>query len=165
MFFRHLYGDELKELNWLCKHMKSSEAANLVFQWIFVLNSVKPKFFHVSIVEQFSIIGLHCFWKLVFTIYHWKLRKDQRNFWIGYEDLGVRKIAPEKNCPPAPPSGSELGLELTLELELGSNFSSGTIFLEPKTWCKYFSQMVLYYFIGKIFFCRTKEVSLVELPW
>ena len=24
---------ELKELNWLCKHMKTSEAANLVFQW------------------------------------------------------------------------------------------------------------------------------------
>ena len=31
---------ELKELNWLCKHMKTSEAANLVLQWIFVLNSV-----------------------------------------------------------------------------------------------------------------------------
>ena len=27
---------ELEELNWLCKHMKTSEAANLVFQWIFV---------------------------------------------------------------------------------------------------------------------------------
>ena len=30
---------ELKEINWLCKHM--SDAANLAFQWIFVLNSVK----------------------------------------------------------------------------------------------------------------------------
>ena len=82
--------------------------------------------------------------------------------WVSAK-LPPRKIAPPRT--PAPPSGSELGLELTLELELGSNFSSGTIFLEPKTWCKYFSQMVLYYFIGKIFFCRTKEVSLVELPW
>ena len=43
---------ELKELNWLCKHMETSEAANLVFQWIFVLNLVKHKFFHVSIVKQ-----------------------------------------------------------------------------------------------------------------
>ena len=41
---------ELKELNWLCKHMKTSEAANLVLRWIFVLNSVKCKFFHVSIL-------------------------------------------------------------------------------------------------------------------
>ena len=31
--------------------MKTSEAANLVFQWIFVLNSVKHKFFPVSIVN------------------------------------------------------------------------------------------------------------------
>ena len=30
---------------------KTSEAANLVFQWIFVLNSVKHKFFLVSIVN------------------------------------------------------------------------------------------------------------------
>ena len=119
MFFRHLYGDELKELNWLCKHMKSSEAANLVFQWIFVLNSVKPKFFHVSIVEQFSIIGLHCFWKLVFTIYHWKLRKDQRNFWIGYEDLGVRKIAPP---PPRPPVRFRVGLRVNVRIRAGEQF-------------------------------------------
>ena len=44
---------ELKELNWLCKHMKTSGAANLVFQRIFVLNSVKLKFSHVSIVKTF----------------------------------------------------------------------------------------------------------------
>ena len=31
--------------------MKTSEAASLVFQWIFVLNSVKHKFFPVSIVK------------------------------------------------------------------------------------------------------------------
>ena len=37
---------ELKELNWV-NLWKTSEAANLVFQWIF---SVKHKFFHVSIV-------------------------------------------------------------------------------------------------------------------
>ena len=46
---------ELKELNWL---RKKSEAANLVFQWIFVLNSVKHKFFHVSIVKAFFILFL-----------------------------------------------------------------------------------------------------------
>ena len=34
---------ELKELSWLRKDMeKTSEAANLVFQWIFVLNLVLP---------------------------------------------------------------------------------------------------------------------------
>ena len=43
---------KLKELNRLCKQWKTSEATNLVFQWIFVLNSVKRKFFHVSIVEK-----------------------------------------------------------------------------------------------------------------
>ena len=30
---------------------KTSEAANLVFQWIFVLDLVKHNFFHVSIVK------------------------------------------------------------------------------------------------------------------
>ena len=46
---------ELKELNWLyCVNIwKTSEAANLAFQWIFVLNSIKHKFFHVSIVKLF----------------------------------------------------------------------------------------------------------------
>ena len=44
---------ELKELNWLCKHMKKSEAANLVFQWIFVMDLIKHKFFHVSIVKSY----------------------------------------------------------------------------------------------------------------
>ena len=40
-------------LKWLCKHMKKVRSrANLVFQWIFVLNSVKRKFFHVSIVKK-----------------------------------------------------------------------------------------------------------------
>ena len=44
---------ELKELNRLCVNIwKTSEAATLVFQWIFALNSVKHKFFHVSIVEK-----------------------------------------------------------------------------------------------------------------
>ena len=45
-FLRHLYNNRikrmydngLKELNWLCKQMKTSEAVNLVLQWIFVLN-------------------------------------------------------------------------------------------------------------------------------
>ena len=32
--------------------MKMSEAANLVFQWIFVLNAVKHKLFYVSIVKE-----------------------------------------------------------------------------------------------------------------
>ena len=49
---------ELKELNWLCKHMKTSEAANLVFQWIF---SVKHKFFHVSIVKKNILEKFHSF--------------------------------------------------------------------------------------------------------
>ena len=47
---------ELKEFNWLCKHMKTSEAANLVFQWIF---SVKHKFFHVNIIETDCILILY----------------------------------------------------------------------------------------------------------
>ena len=33
-----MYDNGLKELNWLCKQMKTSEAVNLVLQWIFVLN-------------------------------------------------------------------------------------------------------------------------------
>ena len=41
-------------LNWLCEHMKNVRS-NLVFQWIFVQNSVKHKFFHVSIVKDVSI--------------------------------------------------------------------------------------------------------------
>ena len=48
---------ELKELD--CVNMwKTSEAANIVCQWIFVLNYVKHKLFHVSIVkmELFVII-------------------------------------------------------------------------------------------------------------
>ena len=44
---------ELKELD--CVNIwKTSEEANLVFQWIFVLNSVKHKFFYVSIVKEYS---------------------------------------------------------------------------------------------------------------
>ena len=42
---------DLKELN--CVNIwKTSEAANLVFQWIVVLNSIKRKFFHVSIIKK-----------------------------------------------------------------------------------------------------------------
>ena len=37
---------------------KTSEAANLVFQWIFVLNSVKHRFFHVSIVNTKILINM-----------------------------------------------------------------------------------------------------------
>ena len=33
---------------------KTSEAANFLFQWIFILNSVKRKFFPVSIVKNFE---------------------------------------------------------------------------------------------------------------
>ena len=55
---------ELKELNWLRKHMKNvrssqpclsmnfcTEFSKALFQWIFVLNSAKHKFFPVSIVK------------------------------------------------------------------------------------------------------------------
>ena len=49
---------ELKELNWLCKHMKTSEAANLVFQWIFVLISVKHKFFPGVSLGAISILTM-----------------------------------------------------------------------------------------------------------
>ena len=45
---------ELKELNWLCNLWKTSEPANLVFHWIFL---VKRKFFYVSMVK----------WKEMFT--------------------------------------------------------------------------------------------------
>ena len=59
---------ELKQLNWLCKHVKKSEAANLVFQWIFVLNSVKRKFLHVSIVNAAFLAAriLEIFTRVVF---------------------------------------------------------------------------------------------------
>ena len=43
--------------------MKTSEAANLAFQWIFVLNSVKQKFFHVSVVKRNS-------WKIPVSEFH-----------------------------------------------------------------------------------------------
>ena len=38
------------------------------------------------------------------------------------EIMGVRKIAPEENCPPSPRSGSGFGLGLALELGLRGNF-------------------------------------------
>ena len=43
---------ELKELNWLCKHTKNVKSSQPCIQWIFVLNQVKHKFFHVSIVNR-----------------------------------------------------------------------------------------------------------------
>ena len=48
---------ELKEINNCVNIWKTSEVANLVFQWIFVLNSVKHKFFPVSIVKP-SLVRL-----------------------------------------------------------------------------------------------------------
>ena len=47
---------------------KKSEAANLVFQWIFVLNSVKRKFLHVSIVNAAFLAAriLEIFTRVVF---------------------------------------------------------------------------------------------------
>ena len=51
--FRHLYDNGIKKNLIDCVNMwKTSEAANLVFPWIFVLNSVKHKFFPVSIVKS-----------------------------------------------------------------------------------------------------------------
>ena len=57
-----------------------SEAANLVFQWIFVLNSVKNKFFPVSIVNFYFIFTI------ITTIagffkYKLKVKKELRNAW------------------------------------------------------------------------------------
>ena len=40
---------ELKELNWLCKHMKQP---TLYFNELFLQNSIKHKFFYVSIVKK-----------------------------------------------------------------------------------------------------------------
>ena len=40
---------ELKELNWLCKHTKQP---TLYFNEFFLQNSVKHKFFYVSIVKK-----------------------------------------------------------------------------------------------------------------
>ena len=40
---------ELKELNWLCKHMKQP---TLYFNEVFLQNPVKHKFFYVSIVNK-----------------------------------------------------------------------------------------------------------------
>ena len=48
---------ELKKLD--CVNMwKMSETANLVFQWIFVLNLVKQKFVHVSIVNTVTLLHI-----------------------------------------------------------------------------------------------------------
>ena len=43
---------ELKELHYCVNIWKTSEVANLVFQWTFVLKSVKHKFFPLSIVKD-----------------------------------------------------------------------------------------------------------------
>ena len=43
---------ELKELNWLCKHTENVKSSQPCIQWILVLNQVKHKFFHVSIVNR-----------------------------------------------------------------------------------------------------------------
>ena len=44
---------ELKELNWLCKHMKNVRSSQPCISMNFVLNSAKHKFLsHVSIVKQ-----------------------------------------------------------------------------------------------------------------
>ena len=43
---------ELKEFNWLCKHMKNVRSSQLSISRNLVLNSVKHKFFHVSIVTK-----------------------------------------------------------------------------------------------------------------
>ena len=56
---------ELKGLNWLCKCMKPPEAPNLIFQWIFVLNSIK----HASIVNlamKFSAVNLSYSWVAIY---------------------------------------------------------------------------------------------------
>ena len=47
---------ELKELNWLCKHMENVRTDQPCIWMIFVLNSVKHKFFHVSIVTKIEHI-------------------------------------------------------------------------------------------------------------
>ena len=45
---------KLKYLNFIdyVNIWKTLEAANLVLQWIFVMNSVKYKFYHMSIVKK-----------------------------------------------------------------------------------------------------------------
>ena len=52
-------------------------------------------------------------------------KTDFQTIAVGCGFIGVRKVAPEKNCPPPPRSGSGFGLGLALELGLGA------IFLEP----------------------------------
>ena len=51
-------------------------------------------------------------------------KTDFQTIAVGCGFIGVRKVAPEKNCP-SPRSGSGFGLGLALELGLGA------IFLEP----------------------------------
>ena len=53
---------------------KTSEAANLVFQWIFVLNSVKCKFFSVSIVNWRK--------KLLYFNYGWVFILTKLLLWL-----------------------------------------------------------------------------------
>ena len=47
-----------------------SETANLVFEWIFVLNSVKRKFFHVSIVNDPTTLSMY--WSIIKPFVYWK---------------------------------------------------------------------------------------------
>ena len=67
-----------------------SEAANLVFQWIFVLNSVKHKFFPVSIVKiesmhvvpTYSHQNVHIFDYACDTSLVFNLKEHQFNQWF-----------------------------------------------------------------------------------
>ena len=83
---------ELKEID--CVNIwKTSEAANLVFQWTFVLNSVKQKFFPVSIIKHSSARRLDL--KLVSEItdatVQYVLRHGQTR-WLSIEKVLVRII-------------------------------------------------------------------------
>ena len=82
---------ELKELN--CVNIwKTSEAANLVFQWIFVLNSVKHKFFHVSIVKQstncpIGRLNYRFHWAMIMHEIFCKTFCDRHVFKTSYSDF------------------------------------------------------------------------------
>ena len=61
---------ELKEPNWFCEYMKTVRSSQLVFKWIFVLNSIKHKFFPVCIVNYVQVFWFLTKWTCFLLVYY-----------------------------------------------------------------------------------------------
>ena len=81
---------ELKELNWLCKHMKNVRSSQPCISMNFVLNSVKQKFAHVSIVgwrNQGMVI--------------WVIYQKRQSRWKNRFNSSFRRRSPDQSRLPA----------------------------------------------------------------